>query len=265
MTESRSRGGGHAAAIREEFARQAASFEDPKYSFGNPRLLSWILRHIPYGSDDTALDVAAGTGHLARALAPHVRHVIALDLTEQMLQAGHAATSPAVRNIIFQLGDASALPFLDDSFDLIVCRFALHHFEAVQPPLAEMARVCRPGGHVAIVDLISPEPQLAARYNELERMRDPTHVQALTREELAAALDVAGLSAETLVEHDQPLELDRWLLQTQTPAEVAGRIRAALETELAGGEPTGMRPAQADDGLSFTQRWAIAVCTDRGS
>lgn len=251
----------HAEAIREEFSKQAASFEDPKYSFGNPRLLAWILAHVPHGSEDTVLDVAAGTGHLARALGPYVRHVIALDLTETMLRTGQAANGNAHRNVVFQIGDASALPFLSDSFDLVVCRFAVHHFESPVRPLAEMARVCRSDGRVAVIDVVSPHPQLADRHNEIERLRDPTHVRALTHDELVEQLSLGGLSIESSVAHDQKLDLERWLSQSQTPPDVAGDIRRALEAELAGGEPTGMRPRQIDGELSFTQCWEIAVCS----
>lgn len=251
----------HGEAIRQEFSKQAASFEDPKYSFANPRLLAWILAQVPHGSEDTVLDVAAGTGHLARALSPHVRHVIALDLTETMLRTGQAANGQDLRNVVFQIGDASALPFLSKSFDLVVCRFAVHHFDLSDGPLSEMARVCRPGGRVAIIDLVSPDPQLADRYNEMERLRDPTHVRALTHDELVEHLSHAGLSIESSVEHDQELDLERWLSQSGTPPAVASDIREALEAELAGGEPTGMRPRQVAGELSFSQRWEIVVCT----
>ncbi len=54
----------------------------------------------------------------------------------------------------FQEGDATALPFVDASFDLVFCRTAVHHFPDPAVVVAEMARVCRPGGRVAIADLI---------------------------------------------------------------------------------------------------------------
>jgi len=59
--------------------------------------------------------------------------------------------------------------------------------------------------------------------------------------------------------HDQRVPFDRWLAQAQTPAEAGDTVRAALEAELDGGPPTGMRPLVHDDALHFTQRWAILV------
>src|SRR5881409_66687 len=119
--ETKSQSESHADAIRREFAKQAPSFEDPKYSFANPRLLRWILDHLPYRPADVVLDVAAGTGHVARALAPHVRQVVAIDLTEAMLVAGwEEARRAGIENLLFHVGDAAALPYLDDAFDLVV-------------------------------------------------------------------------------------------------------------------------------------------------
>ena len=254
----------HNTAIRREFSKQAASFEDPAYSFGDPRLLRWILSNVPHRKHDFVLDVAAGTGHLARALAPHVRHVVALDLTAAMLEIGKGAARDAgIGNVLFQLGDAGALPFLDDSFELVISRFALHHFKQPRQELEEMCRVCRSEGRVAIVDLVSPEPELAQQYNHWERLRDPTHTSALTQEQLHRLLEESGLRLENSTHHDQVLDVERWLRQADTNPEAEGRIRCALDEELAGGARTGMRPVHRDGGLSFTQRWEIAVATKR--
>jgi SAM-dependent methyltransferase len=212
----------HNAAIRREFSKQAATFEDPAYSFGNPRLLGWILSHVPHRETDLVLDVAAGTGHLSRALAPHVR-------------AG-------IENVVFQIGDAATLPFLDHSFDLVVSRFALHHFLDPRVQLEEMCRVCRREGRVAIVDLVSAEPHLSEQYNRWERLRDPTHTEALTQEGLHRLLGECGLRLESSTHHDQVLQLERWLQQAATDDAGSERIRLALREELAGGAPTGMRP-----------------------
>jgi hypothetical protein len=93
----------HNAAIRQEFSKPGDQLRDPAYSFGNPRLLHWILSNVPYREQDLVLDVAAGTGHLARALAAHVHHVVALDLTVAMLETGQAATRDAgIENVLFQ-------------------------------------------------------------------------------------------------------------------------------------------------------------------
>lgn len=246
--------------IKEEFARQAATFEDRTYSFGDPRVLAWILDNVPAGPDELVLDVAGGTGHVARAYAEHARCATVLDLTAEMLAVGKREVDAAgVRNVIFQLGEADAMPFLDSSFDLVVSRFAVHHFADPGAAVAEMARVCRPGGRVGIFDMVVALPELADEYNHRERLRDPSHTRALTAAELRTTLEGADLGIAHFVERDQPLPLDRWLAQANAPQDVGAQLRAELEAELAGGATTGMRPRREEAGLHFTQRWAIAV------
>ncbi|HSS04886.1 MAG TPA: class I SAM-dependent methyltransferase, partial [Solirubrobacterales bacterium] len=151
------------------------------------------------------------------------------------------------------------MPFLEGSFDLVISRFAVHHFPEPAPVLAEMTRVCRPSGRVAIVDMVVAEPERADDYNHRERLRDPSHTRALTADELGDAMRAAGLEIVHFVERERPLPLQRWLAQTQPPEEVSSKLRGELEAELAGGAPTGMRPHLEAGELHFTQRWAIAV------
>lgn len=250
----------HRDTIKEEFARQAASFEDRLYSFGDPRVLSWILGNVPPEGAELVLDVAGGTGHVARAYAEHVRCATVLDLTAEMLAVGKREVDAAgVRNLIFQQGEADAMPFLAASFDLVVSRFAVHHFADPAAVLAEMARVCRPDGRVTIMDLVVAEPEHADAYNHRERLRDPSHTRGLTVEKLRATIGGAGLEIAQFAERDQPLPLERWLDQSQPPQEVRTQLHEELEEELSGGATTGMRPQRRDGELYFTQRWAIAV------
>ena len=250
----------HNDLIKEEFARQAPSFEDRQYSFGDPRVLSWILANVPPDAAELVLDVAGGTGHVARAYAERSLCATVLDLTAEMLAVGKREVDAAgVRNVVFQLGEADSMPFLPGSFDLVVSRFAVHHFDDPAAVLAEMARVCRAGGRVAIFDMVVAEPERAEDYNHRERLRDPSHTRALTAEELRATMEGAGLEIGHFVERDQPLPLERWLAQTRPSDEVSAQLRAELEAELSGGAATGMRPQRRDDELYFTQRWAIAM------
>jgi ubiquinone/menaquinone biosynthesis C-methylase UbiE len=250
----------HNEVVQREFAAQAASFGDPRYVFADTEILDWILEHVPAEPHFTALDVAAGAGHLARAVAARVRQVVALDLTPEMLVAGkRAAEAAGVANTLFERGDAAALPYLDESFDLVTSRFAVHHFADPAVQLAEMVRVCRPGGHVVVIDLVAVDDAVAKRHNELERLRDPSHANALTEAKLAASLEQAGAAVERRTARDQTLSFDRWIAQARTPADIAADIRAELLAEIEGGTPTGIRPHMRGDRLLFTQRWAIVV------
>jgi ubiquinone/menaquinone biosynthesis C-methylase UbiE len=254
----------HGEAIEREFAKQAATFEDPSYSFADRRLIAWIQRHVPAEPGAAVLDVAGGTGHMARAYAGDSAVAIVLDLTEAMLVTGQRqAQASGQGNVVFLRGDAARMGFVDDSFDLVVSRFAVHHFVRPREQIGEMVRVCRPGGRVAIIDLVAGDPALAARHDRLERMRDPSHTRALPSGELRALLEGAGAAVVHETFHDQRLALERWLVQALTPPDRADAIRDEIRAELEGGPATGMRPLVHEGEPHITHRWAIVVAGKR--
>jgi ubiquinone/menaquinone biosynthesis C-methylase UbiE len=251
---------GHDDTVRQEFAKQAVRFEDPAYSFADRRLIEWILTHVPPREGEIVLDVAGGTGIVARAFAPTAAMAVVIDMTRAMLETGRReADAAALRNVLYLEGDAAALPFLDRSFDLVTCRFAVHHFADPAQQIAEMVRACRRGGRVAIVDLVAFDESLGAEHDKLERLRDPSHTRALPAREIAELLSESGAAVTHETTHDQRLALDRWLAQAEPSDDAASAVRAALEAELDGGPATGMRPLVHDDALHFVQRWAILV------
>lgn len=247
----------HNEAIRQEFEKQAASFSDARYTYQ----LDWMIKELDPQPDDAVLDIAAGTGHIARPLAAKTRYVVALDLTPEMLRRGKAeADAASIHNILFELGDAAHLPYLDASFDLVTSRFAVHHFEDPQLQLVEMVRVCRPGGRVGIIDMVvTSEPAIAQEHNRLERLRDQTHTEALSFEGLTSLLGQLGAPVARHATLDAELSVNSWLASSQTPAERAEQVRSALQAEIDGGPVTGMRPFLRDGKLRFTHTWAVVV------
>jgi SAM-dependent methyltransferase len=250
----------HDRTVRTEFRRQSPTFEGEGSFFADRRLAGWVSRHLePLDPSALILEVACGAAHQGEAIAPHVGRVVGADLTPEMLDvARRRLADHAVDRVALARADAARLPFAADSFDLTFCRFAVHHFVDPGAQLAEMARVARPSGRVAVIDLISAEPQLADAYNNVERRRDPSHTRALTAGELERAVERAGAAVEHTTQVDVRAPVERWLAQASTPSEVADAIRAELRAELAGGPATGMRPVD-DDGLQYTQTWEIAV------
>jgi SAM-dependent methyltransferase len=236
----------HAERVERAFSRQAAAFEaQPIFTTD----AEWVFERLELRPDDLVLDVAAGTGVVARALAPSVRAVVAIDATPAMLEA-----APRVPNVVFMRGDAAALPFPDGSFDVVVCRFAVHHFEEPATPVAEMRRCLRAGGRLAVADIVAADdPEVAAVQNRLERLRDPSHTRLLSLAELTA---LVGGDAEV---RDLERPLTPWLEHTGTSPAVASDIETALRAELAGGPPTGFQPRVSGGELRFVHRIASLV------
>ena len=251
----------HRDTIRREFGKQAAHFGEQGLTLSNEEYLRWMVGVLGAQPQWRVLDVATGTGHLSRALASRVAHVTAVDLTPEMLDEGRRqAAKDGIGNVTFEEGDAERLPYVDGTFDLVTTRLSFHHFVDPGPALGEMVRVCRPGGRVAVIDLLSPnDVALAERYNGYERLRDPSHVRALTRDELTQIIERAGLTIEEAAIRDVEVVTERWLAMTHTPEPARRTIQAVLAAEVAGGAPTGMRAFARDGAIGFLHRWAIVI------
>jgi ubiquinone/menaquinone biosynthesis C-methylase UbiE len=246
----------HSKAVEKAFTEQAPAFEDPEFNKLFTVDSEWLFERLELQPDDLVLDVAAGTGHVARRFAPDVRAVVAVDATGAMLEQGWIeAKRAALRNVVFMQADASALPFMDGSFDVVVSRFAVHHFEDPAVQIGEMRRVLRPGGRLAVADLISdPDPAIAERQNDLERLRDPSHTRMLPLDELAEL--VGGTDVEF---RDVERSLEPWLAQTHTSKRATNQIRKALQGELDGGPATGFRPRDVGGDPRFLHTMASVI------
>lgn len=102
-----------------------------------------------------ALDLAAGTGDIAFGLAAQGARVTALDITHRMLQLA-ALKRPIGARVTFVTGDMMALPFADRSFDLVTTGYGIRNVPAIDPALAEIGRVLRPGGVLLSLDFDRP-------------------------------------------------------------------------------------------------------------
>lgn len=251
----------HDAEVERAFTTQAAAFEDPARNAVFTTDASWVFEALPLTAGDRVLDVAAGTGHAARQLAGRAGMVIAVDATAAMLARGQAqAAAEGVENVVFMRGDAGALPFLDGSFDAVVCRFAVHHFERPEAVISEMVRCTRRDGHVALVDLVAAgDPAIAAEQNRLERLRDPSHTRMLSGPELSALLTGRGLTVVHAQERPLERPLAPWLEQAAPAPAAVTEIEARLHAELGGGPATGFAPRVVAGDLWFTQTFGVRI------
>ncbi len=252
----------HDELIQEQFSQQAANWDAYVVSGGNEHALAWSLENLELRPDMRVLDVAAGTGVLARGMAPMVAQAVAVDVTPKMVaRGGQLAAEEGLTNVTFDLGDARSLPYEDESFSLVACRLAMHQVENPGMCLREMVRVCRSGGHVAIIDLTTSEdPATAEAHNRLERLRDPSHTNALPVSRLRAMAEECGLEIARTSAFEAQRSVESWMDMTQTPDESRALILRHLQSELSGGPETGMYPYLEDGQLMFRHRWAMLVC-----
>lgn len=248
--------------ILDRFGQQAERFERRGTTVANREQLQWAASFLELAPSMRALDVAGGTGLMARTIAPRIRRVVVLDLTPEMLQqARTGADEDGLANIALVRGDGEHLPFSDGSFEVVMSRYSFHHMPEPSKVLAEMARVAGRSHQVAVIDLISPDdPSLARSYNQMETLRDPSHTRALARRELETLVSRARLRVLRSGTREIETDLEDWLALAAASPAAAEEIRHALRRELQGGPPTGMRPVQRDT-LLFTQTALTLVAT----
>jgi demethylmenaquinone methyltransferase / 2-methoxy-6-polyprenyl-1,4-benzoquinol methylase len=117
------------------------------------------------------LDVATGTGMVARALARRGAQVTALDQSEAMLSVARAHEDP---RITFVQGEAERLPFADASFDALTFTYLLRYVDDPAATLHELARVVTPGGPIGMVEFGVPrDPALRALWRAHTRVGLP--------------------------------------------------------------------------------------------
>src|SRR3989442_3527176 len=110
----------HQETVRREFGKQARHFAEAGLTLSNEDYLRWMVDVLAPAPHWQVLDVATGTGHLARALAPRVRRVTAVDLTPAMLAEGpRLAGEAGLTNVAFAQGPPQRLPFVSPSFCLL--------------------------------------------------------------------------------------------------------------------------------------------------
>lgn len=101
----------------------------------------------------TVGDLGCGTGQLTETVAPHVRRVIAVDGSTEMLEAARTRLS-GLRNVDIRRGELETLPIKDRELDAALLSLVLHYSPEPARTLAEAARVCRPGAKVLVVDML---------------------------------------------------------------------------------------------------------------
>ena len=253
----------HVSRVREEFTRQADAMAVAAV-FNDETVLARICDAARLSSQVRALDVACGPGIVVDALARQAAEVVGCDVTPAMLEKARGRTAAAgLSNVEFVPGRAEALPFADESFDVVVSRSAVHHFSDPGAAMREIARVVRPGGRVITVDVMAAEScEDAALHNALETLRDPSHVRMLARSELHGLLSEVGLHVESCSVWTNRREFGEWMRIVSAPERI-GPLKTVM-TALARAEVrAGIGLRLSGEGLRFEHTAGLTVASKR--
>ena len=145
-------------SVQRQFGAVAANYGRASFVHRQGPDLEALLSSLAGSGAQRALDVGCGAGHTAHALAGLIPEVVALDLTEAMLeQTRQGAAELGLDHIETRRGDAETLPFEDASFDVVACRLCAHHFGDPAKAVREAFRVLAPGGRYLLIDIVAPD------------------------------------------------------------------------------------------------------------
>jgi ubiquinone/menaquinone biosynthesis C-methylase UbiE len=250
----------HRDQILDQFTRQAVPFSTAP-GVKDEQALRLVIEFSGAGPGDTVLDVACGPGILACAFAQVARHVTGIDLTPAMLdRARTLAAEKGLTNITWQHGDVLPLPYPDGSFTIVTARFAFHHFLDPGAVLAEMRRVCAPGGRVVVIDS-SPAADKVDTFNRMERFRDPSHVRALPIEEHLALYQKVGLPEPRVTWYRLEGDMEGLIKRSFPNPGDDEKIRQMFRASLVDGDSLGIQARREGDLINYGFPVAVLVAT----
>lgn len=229
------------------------------------------------GTGERVLDVACGTGIVARRAAERIGiggWVVGLDINEGMLEVARKVSSGAHPAIEWQQGDANDMPFPDDAFDVVFCQQALQFFPDRLAALREMRRVLVENGRLALSVLRSPEhnPGYLLLADALERhvgadagsmMRSP--FSSLSADELRELITGAGFGEVRIllgigpVRYPSVEEFLRWEGTSSPLASPIGTLSDDTREALIRDLGQALRTYTDDDGIVFPTETYLAV------
>lgn len=180
-------------AIRQQYD-QLAQVYDLRWQSYISKTLSFLKTWVDISPQDTVLDVGCGTGEFERLLLREnpYQQVTGVDISEKMLAIAQNKCS-AYPQISFYTASASALPFTNKSFDVIVSASAFHFFDHPDTALQQMKRVLKPNGRLILLDWC--RDYLSCKILDMIlRLFDPAYKGCYSQDELHSLLKSAGFT-----------------------------------------------------------------------
>jgi ubiquinone/menaquinone biosynthesis C-methylase UbiE len=224
--------------------------------------LSKIVERSGVQKNHRVLDIATGSGFLALEFAKKGNFVVGCDITREMLlHAREKQKTLVINDLDLLLSDVESLPFQDQAFDIVSCRFAFHHFPNPEKALREMKRVCRET--IVLVDGVSSQDYEKSRFhNEIEKMRDPSHVRIYALNEIQKMFDDIGAEIKEISHWDIPQDFEEWMKRAGTDEVKTETIRR-LMTESLADDSTGLRVRLENGKLGFAYDTIILIAKVR--
>lgn len=166
--------------FRKGGKKYAAIIRDDKH-------LSVFMQLLDGGNYSNILDIGTGTGYLAFPLAEEytTSKIYGIDIAETIIEHNNEVVEEkGISNLSFQTFDGLKYPFSEESFDLIVTRYAFHHFPDIADAVSQMNTLLVKGGKVLLSDPMRNESDTAGIIDEYMRVKKDGHIQFYSADEI---------------------------------------------------------------------------------
>lgn len=218
-----------------------------------------LLKFANIPAAASVLDIGSGLGTMALTVAEQgAAEVIGTDISLSMLEHAEylrlSNSAEYARRVNFRLAPAQLMPFRNERFDVVFCRFALNMAHVPERILREASRVLKSGGVFILADLLgSDDPVKLATQNAIEARRNPAHAAVRDADEYRSLIANTELEVEDELVVIFERRLDEWLGKMlpdeEAWAPVQEMVEAGMETDAA-----GLNARVQDDRIVFDQK-----------
>ena len=162
--------------IKSQFNKQAENFAN--WSVGkNIEYLKAYSDFCEVTNHDKLLDVACGPGDFTIYVGQRVHEAYGVDISDKEIEIANSQINElGIENIQFDCSDVESLPYQDNSFSLVTCKSAFHHFSNPDNVFSEMIRCCKSEGRISIQDIVMYEDSYVNDFFErFDKLVDISH------------------------------------------------------------------------------------------
>lgn len=189
--------------VQTHFHARAEKYDRSSVWCTDPVLAQRTVEAVAADPSHRVLDVACGTGLVAKNFKGKVAELVGMDLTPAMF----AQAEPHVDRLV--AGDAARMPISNAEFDRVVCRQGIQFMDD-RAVLAEMVRVTKPGGRIVLIHLVAYGEADREEYFEVLRLRNPARRNFYVREDFRRLLTNAGCSSVELHDYTSDEDVGAW-------------------------------------------------------
>lgn len=204
----------HQQSVQDQFNPKAEAYLTSQVHQHGPDMLQARQCLTKIADNIThAVDIGCGAGHLSYALAEIVKHISAVDASSEMIDlVAKQAKQRNLANLDAIHASVEALPFADNSVDIICSRYSAHHWTQMDKAMQEIKRVLKPDGWIMMIDIQGfIDPVVDTYFQAIEIIRDQSHVRNYSDNEWRAFFTEIGFEVTKHYTYPVRLEISAWL------------------------------------------------------